>query len=78
MALCYDGTDVHRHGYVDFDFASDVDNQKSTTGIAPSSRDTYPDTCPDFFDHIVLIFFQYLFLSCDCLCYLVSDLDSQT
>jgi len=31
MALCYDGTDVHLHGYVDFNFAGDVDSQRSTT-----------------------------------------------
>ena len=31
-----------------------------------------------FFRPIVSIFFQYLFLGCDCLYYLVSDLDSQT
>ena len=26
MALCYDGTNVHLHGYVDFDFADDVNS----------------------------------------------------
>ena len=31
MALCYDGTDVCLHGYVDSDFAGDVDNRGSTT-----------------------------------------------
>jgi len=30
MALCYDGTVVHLHGYVDFDFAGDVDSRKSS------------------------------------------------
>ena len=33
--------------------------------VAPRSRDTYPDACPDFFDRTIAIFFQYLFLSCD-------------
>ena len=46
--------------------------------VTPHSRDTHPDTCPKFFDRIVSIFFQYLFLGCDCLCYLVLDLDSQS
>jgi len=32
ITLCYDGTDIHLHGYVDFDFAGDVDSQRSTTG----------------------------------------------
>ena len=32
IALWYDGTDVHLHGYVDSDFAGDVDSQKSTIG----------------------------------------------
>jgi len=31
MILCYDGTDDRLHGYVDSDFAGDVDSQKSTT-----------------------------------------------
>ena len=31
MILCYDGTDVRMHRYVDSDFAGDVDSQKSTT-----------------------------------------------
>ena len=30
MTLCYDGTDVRLHGYVDSDFAGDVDNRGST------------------------------------------------
>jgi len=25
--------------------------------VAPHSRDTYPDTCPDFFDHVIANFF---------------------
>jgi len=32
MTLCYNGTDVRRHGYVGSDFASDVDSWRSTTG----------------------------------------------
>jgi len=32
MTLCYDGTDVHLHGYVDSDYAGDVHSQRSTTG----------------------------------------------
>ena len=32
MTLCYDGTDIRLHEYVDFNFASDVDSWKSTTG----------------------------------------------
>jgi len=32
MTLFYDGTDVRVHGYVDSDFAGDVDSQRSTTG----------------------------------------------
>ena len=32
MALCYDGTDIRLYGYVDSDFASDVDSRKSTIG----------------------------------------------
>ena len=31
MTLCYDGTDVRVHGYVDSDFAGDVDSQRSIT-----------------------------------------------
>ena len=31
MTLCYDSTDIHLHVYVDFDFAGDVNSQKSTT-----------------------------------------------
>ena len=31
MTLCYDGTNVRLHGYVNSDFAGDVDSQKSTT-----------------------------------------------
>ena len=31
-----------------------------------------------FFDRIVSLFFQYLFSGCDCLCYLVSALHSQS
>ena len=30
MALCYDGMDVHLHGYVDSNFADDVDSRRST------------------------------------------------
>jgi len=44
-------------------------------GVAPHSRDTYPDTCPNFFDRINLIFFRYMLLGCDFLCYCVSNLD---
>jgi len=32
MTLCYGGIDVQLLGYVDSDFASDVDSQRSTTG----------------------------------------------
>jgi len=32
MPLCYDGTNVRLHGYVDYDFVGDVDSRKSTTG----------------------------------------------
>jgi len=32
ITLCYDGTDVCLHRYVDTDFAGDVDSRKSTTG----------------------------------------------
>jgi len=32
MSLCYGGTDVQLLGYVDSDFAVDVDNWRSTTG----------------------------------------------
>ena len=32
MTLCYGGTDVCLHEYVDSDFAGDVESQKSTTG----------------------------------------------
>jgi len=32
MALCYNGMDVRLHGYVDSDFADDVDNRRSITG----------------------------------------------
>ena len=31
MALCYEGTEVHLHGFVDFDFAGDVDSQRNIT-----------------------------------------------
>ena len=31
MALCDDGTDVHLQGYINSDFASDVDSRMSTT-----------------------------------------------
>ena len=31
MVLCYDGTNVRLHGYVDFDFAGDVDSRKNIT-----------------------------------------------
>jgi len=30
--LCYEGTDVPLHGYVNSDFAGDVDSRKSITG----------------------------------------------
>ena len=32
MTLCYDGTDVRLHEYIDSDFAGNVDSRKSTTG----------------------------------------------
>ena len=32
MTLCYKGTDVRLHGYIDSDFWGDADSQKSTTG----------------------------------------------
>jgi len=32
MVLCYEGTDVRLRGYVDSDFAGDVDGRKRTTG----------------------------------------------
>ena len=32
MTLCYGGTDVRLHGYVDSDFAVNVESRKSTTG----------------------------------------------
>ena len=32
MTLCYDGTDIRLHGYVDFDFVGDVDSRNNTTG----------------------------------------------
>ena len=32
MALRYEGTDVRRHRYIDSDFVSEVDSQRSTTG----------------------------------------------
>jgi len=32
MILCYDGTDVSLHEYVDSDFVSDKDNRRSTAG----------------------------------------------
>jgi len=38
MTLCYDGTDVRLHRYVNFDFTGDVDNQKSTTGYVFTLR----------------------------------------
>jgi len=38
MALCYDDMDVRMHGYVNSDFASDVDSQKSTTGYVFTLR----------------------------------------
>ena len=38
MVLYYDGTDVRLHGYVVFDFAGDVDSQKSTTGYVFTLR----------------------------------------
>ena len=53
-------------------------NNMSNICVAPRSRDTYSDTCPKFFRPYCSIFFQYLLLSCDYLCYYVSDLDSQT
>jgi len=36
-ALCYGGTDVRLRGYVDFDFAGDVDS-RSTTGYVFTLR----------------------------------------
>jgi len=32
MALCYGGTNIQLLGYVDSDFAGDVDSQRSITG----------------------------------------------
>jgi len=32
MALCYEGTDIRLHEYIDSDFAGDIDNWRSTTG----------------------------------------------
>jgi len=32
MTLCYDGMDICLYGYIDFDFAGDIDSQRSTTG----------------------------------------------
>ena len=32
MTLCYDGTEVRLYGYVDSNFAGDVDSQRSTIG----------------------------------------------
>jgi len=32
MTFCYEGTDIQLLGYIDSDFAGDVDSQKSTTG----------------------------------------------
>ena len=32
MALCYESTNVQLMGYVDSDFASDLDNRRITTG----------------------------------------------
>jgi len=38
MLLCYDGTDVHLHGYVYSDFAGDADNRKSIIGYVFTLR----------------------------------------
>jgi len=38
MALCYDDTNVRLHGYVDFDFADDVNSWRSTTGYGFTLR----------------------------------------
>ena len=32
MALRYKGTNIHLHGYVDSDFATVIDSQRSTIG----------------------------------------------
>jgi len=32
MTLCYNGTDIRLHKYVDSNFTGNVDNKKSTTG----------------------------------------------
>jgi len=33
MALCYEGTNVPLRGYVDSEFAGDVDSRRSTTSF---------------------------------------------
>ena len=33
MALCYEGTNVPLRGYVDSEFAGDIDSRKSTTSF---------------------------------------------
>jgi len=38
MELCYGGTDVRLHGYVDSNFADDIDSRKSTTGYVLTLR----------------------------------------
>ena len=38
MTLCFDGTNVQLLGYIDFDFAGDVDSWKSTTGYVFTLR----------------------------------------
>jgi len=32
MILCYDGTTIRLHGYINSDFTGDIDSWKSTTG----------------------------------------------
>jgi len=36
MTLCYDGTDIRLHGYVDSDFASNVESRRSIIGYVLS------------------------------------------
>jgi len=38
MILCYDGTDIRLHEYVDSDFAGDEDSRRSITGYVFTLR----------------------------------------
>ena len=51
------------------DFNTAPTQPMQTPIVVPRSRDTYPDACPDFFDRTIVIFFQYLFLSCNFSCF---------